>query len=304
MPLLSAVPPHHSSGVSAVDVLTVVGWVASVLYLLDLLGVLRWTRAKLPHKLQATFRVRPGRPAVVRILDVVSFALAVALVFTNGVTWKVGLASALVLAYAARQVIEIRSNRALGAETITESPVVVHTGTPWVVEGKPRPSAAYRAAGELQDEVLASQEAERQEREREEYERDQAYLSQLANLIPTPKEVQQAAQDKHKVDVLLKRGGALRVAELELNQSDELTRRYQPMKAALEGISRSARMFGPPAVNMWLEDVARFVNARCPEYSDRIVQRGFGGQTTPTQVVAAIDQNVEVLRLVKSELES
>lgn len=61
----------------------------------------------------------------------------------------------------------------------------------------------------------------------------------------------------------------------------------------------SQQMSGPVEVNDWLMMVAEYVERNFPSFKGEIVQSGLGGGSTGAKIIAAIDQDLDVLSRIR-----
>ena len=166
--------------------------------------------------------------------------------------------------------------------------------------------AQYEA---LRAKEIAHQQAEERAAAQKVAPSEAAPISQevLARRIARVAELSMSGAALKTIDELLRRGGALRVKAISPPAVDPYEQRYRP--GALGGPSDAvfralgAALMPPYEVNQWLESVARFVEGQYPEFADRIVPQALP-KGEPQAIVAAIDQNIGVLRLIKSGLET
>jgi hypothetical protein len=103
-----------------------------------------------------------------------------------------------------------------------------------------------------------------------------------------------------EAEALIRRGNQLRVVATTRPEMDSYTRQFQP-RAVMAAALAEAVPIQPYDVNAWLESVARFVGQNFAHHYRALHQTPLPKRAAP-EVVAALDKNLEVLRLIEKEL--
>jgi len=126
----------------------------------------------------------------------------------------------------------------------------------------------------------------------------EAFVKKVAEIGETVKK----GDHQTELGQLISRGSQLRSAATSQPTVDTYTRRFQPGTALAEALA--AAVPTPPAdVNHWLESVGRFVGQNFAHHYGALHQTGLKRRDSQ-EIVAAIDRNLAVLRLIEKELQA